>query len=106
MSHIGGGWGLFLPEEDMCCPEVELSTDIILVSVQKMRRGTLRKLLSEIYPKGASPLRGTTVYVARLNKQGDLRMARPCDTCWKKLKNAGVEYVFYSTDIGWQKERL
>lgn len=44
--------------------------------------------------------RGTTIYVARVDKFGVTRMARPCHKCMKGLYEAGVREVVYTTDDG------
>lgn len=57
-------------------------------------------------PKGVSIFDGATVYIARLGSAGDRRMARPCDTCWAKLKELGVKWIVYTIDGGWNRERM
>lgn len=44
--------------------------------------------------------RGTTMYVARVGKDGSVRMARPCSRCMKAMYEAGVREVVYTTDDG------
>jgi deoxycytidylate deaminase len=44
--------------------------------------------------------RGSTMYVARVNRLGNPCMARPCSRCMKKLYEAGVREVVYTTDEG------
>ena len=44
--------------------------------------------------------RGATIYVARADKDGLPRMARPCSRCMKELYLAGVREVVYTTDDG------
>ena len=36
----------------------------------------------------------------RVNKQNDLRMARPCDRCMKLIAKSGISTVFYSNQEG------
>lgn len=43
-----------------------------------------------------SDARGATIYIARVNKQGDERMSRPCVDCEKILIEAGVKKVIYT----------
>ena len=45
-----------------------------------------------------SATQGTTLYVARVNRQGDFRMSKPCDMCEEVLKFCGVKRVVYTTD--------
>lgn len=47
-----------------------------------------------------------TVYVARVSKGGQPRLARPCTKCWIELYKAGVRHVVYTTNIGIAKEKL
>lgn len=44
--------------------------------------------------------RGTTMYVARVAKDGSTRLARPCARCMKVMYEAGVREVVYTTDDG------
>lgn len=44
--------------------------------------------------------RGTTMYVARVARDGTTRMARPCARCMKAMYEAGVREVVYTTDDG------
>jgi tRNA(Arg) A34 adenosine deaminase TadA len=39
---------------------------------------------------------GSTVWVARIRHDGTLGMARPCPTCERRLKSAGVHRVVYT----------
>jgi tRNA(Arg) A34 adenosine deaminase TadA len=41
-----------------------------------------------------------TIVVARVNPQGNIRMAKPCPICDLALKEAGVNHVYYTTDHG------
>jgi len=43
-----------------------------------------------------SDAKGATIYVARVNNQGERRMSRPCATCEKALNDAGVKRVIYT----------
>lgn len=40
--------------------------------------------------------RGTTIFVARVDKNGDEKFSRPCDNCAKALAAAGVKAVVYT----------
>jgi tRNA(Arg) A34 adenosine deaminase TadA len=46
---------------------------------------------------------GCTVYVCRVNKRGNVMLAKPCPACEKKMKKIGVKYVWYSTYGSWEK---
>ena len=39
---------------------------------------------------------GSTVWVARIRHDGTLGMARPCPTCERRLRSAGVDRVVYT----------
>lgn len=54
----------------------------------------------EVVRKSLNGTRGTTIYVARRDKDGLARMARPCHRCMKALYLAGVREVVYTTDDG------
>lgn len=54
----------------------------------------------EAVRKSLNGTRGTTIYVARADKNGLPRMARPCHRCMKGLYLAGVREVVYTTDDG------
>lgn len=43
---------------------------------------------------------GSTVYVVRVNRRGEHRMARPCQRCAAMLYRAGVTKVVYSGNDG------
>jgi hypothetical protein len=66
----------------------------------------LKSVLSELtggrfYPDGA------VMYVARLSRMGELRMARPCDDCLAEMVTAGVTEFIYTTDHGtWKREKV
>lgn len=50
--------------------------------------------------KSLNGTRGTTIYVARVDKDGIPRLARPCHRCMKQLYLAGVREVVYTTNDG------
>ena len=39
---------------------------------------------------------GHTIIVVRVDKQGNLRMAKPCPICQLAIKSAGIKEVIYS----------
>jgi len=45
-------------------------------------------------------LKGASILIIRIDKQGNLRMARPCSKCTKSLKHFGFSTVYYSTQEG------
>lgn len=42
--------------------------------------------------------KGAIAYVARVLKNGEPRMSKPCPACQKVLKEAGIKKVFYTID--------
>tara|TARA_R110002073_G_scaffold314205_2_gene486390 strand:- start:456 stop:869 length:414 start_codon:yes stop_codon:yes gene_type:complete len=47
---------------------------------------------------------GATVYVVRINNQGEFRLSKPCDMCEEAMRWVGVKKVIYSTSNGTFKE--
>jgi len=41
---------------------------------------------------------GATIYIARVNKRGNLRMSRPCSGCMDALRKAGIKKIVYTID--------
>tara|TARA_R110000824_G_scaffold5670_11_gene26140 strand:+ start:675 stop:1124 length:450 start_codon:yes stop_codon:yes gene_type:complete len=41
---------------------------------------------------------GSTVYVVRINKEGEYRLSKPCSMCHEILKFCGVRKVVYTVD--------
>lgn len=48
----------------------------------------------------------TSMYVYREEKNGTVKLAKPCKTCEKLMREAGIKKVFYSTDTGIKMEIL
>jgi len=46
---------------------------------------------------------GYTVFVVRVNRSGELRNSKPCQSCMSYLKFQNVHNVYYSTDSGIEK---
>lgn len=51
-------------------------------------------------------LEGATVYVYRQIKDGTPAMARPCEDCWKFLRECGVKDVVYSYEGDYKFEEV
>jgi len=49
--------------------------------------------------------KGSTVYVCRLTRNGQIAMSKPCDACITVMKKMGVKYVWYTNirETGWEK---
>lgn len=45
-------------------------------------------------------LKGATVTVVRVNKNGELKLALPCTNCYNSLRNLGIKEVRFSNDTG------
>lgn len=41
---------------------------------------------------------GSTVYVVRINPQGEWRMSKPCCMCQAAMRHVGIKKVIYSVD--------
>lgn len=49
-------------------------------------------------------IRGATLYVVRVRRDGSLAIAKPCSRCKGMLNNHGVRRVFYTSEVGqWEK---
>ena len=46
------------------------------------------------------------LFIARLKKNGDLGLARPCNACMGLIKQYGIKNIYYTTDNGWCYERI
>lgn len=44
----------------------------------------------------AANTQGATIYIARINKQGEERYSRPCDNCAEVIRKAGIRTVIYT----------
>jgi deoxycytidylate deaminase len=51
-------------------------------------------------------LEGSSLYVYREGKMGELRMSRPCPACFEALKEEGVSYIYYTDETGFKKEKV
>ena len=43
---------------------------------------------------------GATIYIARINKNGEERFSRPCDNCAETIRKAGIRTVIYTLTEG------
>lgn len=44
----------------------------------------------------AGNVRGATMYNARVNKQGEPRMSKPCDNCQAAIDEAGIKRIVWT----------
>lgn len=49
---------------------------------------------------------GGEVYIARINKKGKVKTARPCPKCEALLKRSGVRRIIYTTESGAESYKL
>ena len=45
-------------------------------------------------------LRNATLYVARINKRGQLMNSKPCETCMKMIRSFGIRAIKYTDSNG------
>jgi len=43
---------------------------------------------------------GSTIYVARINKEGEARISKPCPMCEAAMRHVGVRRVYYTNEEG------
>lgn len=55
----------------------------------------IRELLKN-YPD----LKGSTIYIARINNGNEVRMSRPCPDCMRQIVDAGIKEIVYTNDVG------
>ena len=66
---------------------------------------TLHAELGAILGIERSTTQGSTVYVARINKEGEARISKPCPMCESAMRHVGVKRVIY-TDANGQIESM
>lgn len=49
-------------------------------------------------------LEGMVLVVARIKRNGEIGMARPCSGCEAIIRRNGIKEVWYTTENGWAKE--
>ena len=62
------------------------------------RHATIHAELSCLLAAGGESAAGSTMYVVRINPQGEWRMSKPCCMCQAAMKHVGVKKVIYSVD--------
>lgn len=50
--------------------------------------------------------RGADIFVYRETLNGEIAKSRPCPICRSELTRAGIKHVFYTSEIGYHKEKL
>jgi tRNA(Arg) A34 adenosine deaminase TadA len=51
-------------------------------------------------------LSGASILVIRLNRKGELRLAKPCEHCMAYIEHVGIRNIFYSTSVSSTIEHL
>jgi len=51
-------------------------------------------------------LRGSTIYIFRRDRNGDIAMCRPCNACMQAIRDAGIKDVYYTNRNGFCYERI
>tara|TARA_R100000808_G_C2110455_1_gene124710 strand:- start:278 stop:676 length:399 start_codon:yes stop_codon:yes gene_type:complete len=59
---------------------------------------TIHAELGTILGLDRSVTQGSTIYVVRINPDGQLRLSKPCTMCQAVLTHCGVSKVYYSTN--------
>ena len=67
---------------------------------------TVHAELGSILNVDRAKTEGATVYVVRINNQGETLMSRPCNMCAAAMKHCGIKKVIYSTNEGFVSETL
>lgn len=47
-----------------------------------------------------------TIYIARIDKSGGLKLSRPCRKCMNLIKKLNISSLIYTTEKGWVKEQI
>lgn len=47
--------------------------------------------------KKINNVKGATIYVARINSFGKTMISKPCQRCYKKIKQSGIKKIVYTT---------
>ena len=61
---------------------------------------TLHAELGAILGMARTTTTGATVYVARINKEGEARISKPCSMCENAMRHVGVKRVVYTDKNG------
>lgn len=64
-------------------------------AVRELYRST-----GETYGGGMGSLKGYTMYIARVNRQGEPRLSRPCSACFDLLLFLGITDFVYTSNHG------
>jgi dCMP deaminase len=56
--------------------------------------------------KAKQDLTGSSIYVYRETKNGNLGLSRPCASCMEAIKEAGINKIYYTTETGFFEEKI
>lgn len=73
---------------------------------RKWGKATLHAELGSVLNIEKKNTEGSTVFVVRVNKQGNTRLSKPCHMCDSVMKYCGVKKVVYSTNGGYEYYKL
>jgi deoxycytidylate deaminase len=51
-------------------------------------------------------LEGTTIYVFRKNKKGEIVNSKPCPSCYKLITDSGIKQIYYTHETGIKMEYI
>jgi len=51
-------------------------------------------------------LRGSTLYIFRRDRNGNVAMCRPCNACMQAIRDAEIKEIYYSIPNGFSYERI
>lgn len=51
-------------------------------------------------------LRGSSIYVYRQRKNGELGLAKPCESCYNLIKSVGIKTIYYTDYDGYKVEEV
>lgn len=55
---------------------------------------------------GYEQTRGSSAYIYRETRKGELASSRPCPVCMEALKLAGIKKIFYTDASGYKEESI
>lgn len=68
---------------------------------------TVHAEVAAIKAASGKNLKGLTIYIARVAKNGNTAMARPCSNCMKAIVAEGIKEIIYTNDVnGISEERI
>jgi len=67
------------------------------VSEEHIKTGCSRHAEVEAMRNAQWNVRGCTLYVARINRMGQIGNSKPCIYCQERIKNLGIKRIVYTT---------